>query len=111
MDSFPFPTNNPTPDATTKFLRYVGTVDAQERFNPKKGSIPPRTDVPDDRFGPFLTRQKKDFKESDAQPPSITHGLAVAPETLSNLKGATKTFTTDWNVDAAYTGFVRAFDN
>jgi glucose/mannose transport system substrate-binding protein len=109
MDSFPYPVNNPSPDATTKFLRYLGTVDAQERFNPKKGSIPPRTDVPDDAFGPFLTRQKADFAESDAQPPSMTHGLGVTPQTLSNLKSAIATFTANWNLDKAYTQIESAF--
>jgi glucose/mannose transport system substrate-binding protein len=109
MDSFPYPTNNPSPEATTKFLRYVGTVDAQERFNPKKGSIPPRTDVPDDAFGPFLTQQKADFADSDAQPPSMTHGLAVPPETLSNMKSAMSTFTANWNVDKTYSQIKSAF--
>jgi glucose/mannose transport system substrate-binding protein len=109
MDSFPYPNNNPSPEATTRFLRYVGSVDGQERFNPLKGSIPPRTDVPDDEFGPFLTRQKADFAESNAQPPSITHGLAVAPETLSNLKSAISTFTSNWNVDQAYNQIVNSF--
>lgn len=109
MDSFPYPVDNPSPDAATKFLRYLGTVDAQERFNPKKGSIPPRTDVPDDAFGPFLTRQKGEFAESDAQPPSITHGLGVDPETLSNLKSAISTFTADWNVDKTYSQIESSF--
>jgi glucose/mannose transport system substrate-binding protein len=109
MDSFPFPVNNPSPDATEKFLRYAGTVDAQERFNPKKGSIPPRTDVPDDAFGPFLTRQKADFADSEAQPPSITHGLAVSPEILSNMKSAMSTFTANWNVDKAFNQIESAF--
>nr|WP_304447663.1 ABC transporter substrate-binding protein [Halomarina sp. PSRA2] len=110
MDSFPFPANNPSPDATEKFLRYVGTVDAQERFNPLKGSIPPRTDVSTDGFGPFLTKQIEDFQDSSDQPPSIAHGLAVRPGIQTSLEEATKAFTTNWNVDDAYSGFVSAFD-
>jgi glucose/mannose transport system substrate-binding protein len=109
MDSFPYPTDNPSPEATKKFLRYVGSVDGQERFNPKKGSIPPRTDVPDDEFGPFLTRQKSDFADSDAQPPSITHGLGVSPEQLSNLKSAVSTFTSNWDVTQAYNQMENSF--
>jgi len=109
MDSFPYPTDNPSPEATTKFLRYVGSVDAQERFNPLKGSIPPRTDVPDDEFGPFLTRQKADFADSSEQPQSITHGLAVAPDTLSGLKSAISTFTSNWDVDQGYSQIQNAF--
>ena len=109
MDSFPFPTNNPSSEATTRFLRYVGSVDAQRRFNPKKGSIPPRTDVPQDAFGPFLQSQMQEFKNSEAQPPSTAHGLAVDPETLTNLEDAMATFISSWNVDRAYQGIAQAF--
>jgi glucose/mannose transport system substrate-binding protein len=109
MDSFPFPTNNPSSEATTRFLRYVGSVDAQRRFNPKKGSIPPRTDVPQDAFGPFLQSQMQEFKNSEAQPPSTAHGLAVDPETLTNLEDAMATFISSWNVNRAYQGIAQAF--
>jgi glucose/mannose transport system substrate-binding protein len=108
MDSFPMPVNNPSPDATKKFLRYVGTVDAQERFNPRKGSIPPRTDVPDDEFGPFLTEQKADFAEADATPYSVTHG-GVGPDILSSLKSAISAFNQNGDVDAAYSGIESSF--
>jgi glucose/mannose transport system substrate-binding protein len=108
MDSFPYPNNNPSPDATTKFLRYCGSTDGQKRFNPKKGSIPPRTDVSTDPFGPFLTRQIDDFANSDAQPLSVQHGLAVAPEKRSNLVNAFSTFIANWNVDEAYSAIESA---
>lgn len=111
MDSFPFPANNPSPEATKKFLRYVGSVDAQQRFNPKKGSIPPRTDVPKEPFNPFSQDQMDDFSNSDSQPPSIAHGLATSPETLTNLENATATFTSNWDVDATFSAYVSAFGN
>ncbi|WP_458206568.1 ABC transporter substrate-binding protein [Haladaptatus sp. NG-SE-30] len=111
MDSFPFPKNNPTKDATKKFLQYVGSVDAQERFNPKKGSIPPRTDVPKEKFGPFLSRQMDEFKNSQSQPPSVTHGLATNPGTLTKLKDAATSFNSGWNVDKTYNKFVKAFQS
>jgi glucose/mannose transport system substrate-binding protein len=110
MDSFPFPTNNPSPKAAEKFLQYCGSVDAQERFNPKKGSIPPRTDVPKDEFGPFLSRQMDDFADSDAQVKSIQHGLAIPPEALNNFGDAMSTFTSDWNVDKTYDQLEQAFN-
>ncbi|MFC7198601.1 ABC transporter substrate-binding protein [Halospeciosus flavus] len=109
MDSFPFPTNNPSPEATTKFLRYVGSVDAQKRFNPKKGSIPPRTDVPKDAFGPFLQNQMDDFKNSEAQPPSIQHGLAIGPDKLSKFGSAMSTFISSYNVSDTYNQLVKVF--
>lgn len=110
MDSFPAPKNNPSPDATTKFLQYVGSVDAQKRFNPKKGSIPPRTDVPTDDFGPFLQRQMEQFKSSDVQPPSIQHGLAIPPEQLSSFEEAMAGFISNWNVEGTYGKLEQAFN-
>jgi glucose/mannose transport system substrate-binding protein len=110
MDSFPMPKNNPSPEAAKKFLQYCGSKDAQERFNPKKGSIPPRTDVPTDEFGPFLSRQMDDFANSDAQVKSIQHGLAIPPEAKSNFGDAMSTFTSGWNVDKTYKQLKQAFN-
>jgi len=108
-DSFVMPTSNPSPEATEKWLSYCGSVDGQERFNPIKGSIPPRTDVPNDEFGPFLTAQREDFNNSDAQPPSIAHGTGVTPEVKSNVEGVFASFNGSWNVDSAYNSLTNAF--
>jgi len=109
IDSFVFPTNNPSPEATEQFLNYAGTVDAQERFNPIKGSIPPRTDVPDDAFGPFLSRQIDDFDNSNTQPPTIAHGTAVAPAVQSEMEEAFANFNDNLDVDTAYAALRDAF--
>ncbi|MFC4543598.1 ABC transporter substrate-binding protein [Halosolutus amylolyticus] len=110
MDSFVFPKHNPSPNATVRFLRYAGSADAQERFNPAKGSIPPRTDVPDDAFTPFLQDQMADFEESSEQPPSIAHGLAVAPGIQTNVEGAFANFIDNWDVDETYQELVDSFE-
>lgn len=110
MDSFPLPKNNPSPEATKAFLQYCGSVDAQERFNPKKGSIPPRTDVPKDEFGPFLSRQMDEFADSDVQVPSIQHGLAIAPDPLSNFGEAMSSFVSNWDVEETYSQLEQAFN-
>jgi glucose/mannose transport system substrate-binding protein len=109
MDSFPFPKNNPSPDVTEKFLRYAGSIEAQKRFNPKKGSIPPRTDVPMKPFGPFLKQQRKDFEKSKAQPPSIAHGLALPPGQLKSFGEAMASFTASYDVNATYSKLVKVF--
>ena len=109
IDSFVFPTNNPSPEATEAFLNYAGSVDAQERFNPTKGSIPPRTDVPMDAFGDFLSRQFEDFQNSDAQPPTIAHGTGVAPAIQSSLSETFANFNGTLDVDQAYQGIRNAF--
>ncbi|WP_436343346.1 ABC transporter substrate-binding protein [Natronorubrum sp. FCH18a] len=110
MDSFVFPKHNPSPNATVRFLQYAGTADAQERFNPNKGSIPPRTDVSDEAFTPFLQDQMADFEESTEQPPSIAHGLAVRPGIQTNIEGAFANFIDNWDVDETYQELVDSFE-
>ncbi|MCU4753358.1 extracellular solute-binding protein [Halobacteria archaeon AArc-curdl1] len=99
MDSFVMPEPNPSPEATEAFLEYCGTVDAQERFNPIKGSIPPRTDVPIDEFPPFLQNQMEDFEASEEQPTTIAHGSAVRPEIKSEIEEAFSRFIETWDVE------------
>ncbi|ELY99788.1 carbohydrate ABC transporter substrate-binding protein [Natrialba chahannaoensis JCM 10990] len=109
MDSFVFPKHNPSPNATLRFLQYAATPEAQERFNQHKGSIPPRTDVSDEAFTPFLQDQMADFQESTDQPPSIAHGLAVAPATQTDIEGAFANFIDNWDVDETYDDLVNSF--
>jgi glucose/mannose transport system substrate-binding protein len=97
MDSFVMPTNNPSPDATEAWIEYCSTVDAQERFNPHKGSIPPRTDVPMDDFPPFLEDQMNDFENSDEQITSISHGSGLEPAQANEVEEAFAVFTDDWD--------------
>ena len=99
MDSFVMPAPNPSPEATEAFLSYCGTIEAQERFNPLKGSIPPRTDVPEDEFGPFLVQQMDDFEVSEEQPTTIAHGSAVRPEIKSEIEEVFSRFIETWDVD------------
>ena len=108
-DSFVFPKHNPTPKMTRNWLQYCTTVDAQVRFNPPKGSIPPRTDVPTDPFGPFLTQQISEFKNSNRQPGCIAHGTLVTPEVKSSVEGAFASFISNWNVGRAYNQLQGAF--
>ena len=110
MDSFVMPEPNPSPEATEAFLSYCGTIDAQERFNPIKGSIPPRTDVPTDEFPPFLQDQMADFEESDAQPTTIGHGSAVRPEIKSEIEETFAGFIETWDVEETTEALLNAHE-
>ncbi|PCR91917.1 ABC transporter substrate-binding protein [Natrinema ejinorense] len=106
MDSFVFPKYNPSPNATLAFLQYVGTADAQRRFNQEKGSIPPRNDVETGEFTNFHQRQIDQFQSSDAQPPSMAHGLALPPGQQSGVESAMTAMAENWDADEAYDGIV-----
>ncbi|GGN88887.1 MULTISPECIES: ABC transporter substrate-binding protein [Haloarcula] len=111
MDSFPYPTANPSPEATTKWCRYCGTTEGQERFNPKKGSIPPRTDASTEPFSAFSQDQIKDFTDSDAQPPSLQHGLAVKPSVKTGVSSAFSSFITGSANDKVISQLKDAYSN
>ena len=88
MDSFPYLANNPSPEATKQFLSYCGSAEGQVLFNAEKGSIPPRSDADVSQLNQFQQDQYEDFNAADSQPPSIQHGLAVAPGILTNIQSA-----------------------
>ncbi|WP_096394400.1 ABC transporter substrate-binding protein [Halorubrum trapanicum] len=112
FDSFLYPSNNPSPEASKTFLSFVGSKEAQIAFNQYKGSIPTRTDVDMSEFGPYLQETQQDFAEADERPPNLQHGLGVPSETMTALNEVISSeFSRPYNVDAATQGFVDAVSN
>lgn len=87
FDSFLYPANNPSPEASKTFLRFAGSETAHVEFNRLKGSIPTR-DVPTDRFNDYLVDTIEDFANAEQRPPTIAHGLAVPQSVQSELETA-----------------------
>lgn len=109
-----FPSNNPSPEATIRWLRWTGTKEAQIRFNSLKGGVPCRNDAPmdDDEF-PFSDHQKsqyEDFLNAENLNGTIAHNNVVVPQISSNMYDAFSTFKGSYDVDQAYQGTVDAFD-
>jgi glucose/mannose transport system substrate-binding protein len=111
MDSLIASAATENPDAVATVLQYAGSADGQRRFNQKKGSIPPRTDVSMREFTPFLQHQQQAFETSRTQPLSITHGLGVRPDQLIELKTAMSSFVASWDADETANELVSAFDH
>ena len=112
FDSFLYPSDNPSPEATETFLSFVGSKKAQVAFNQYKGSIPTRTDVDMSEFGPYLQETQQDFADADQRPPNLQHGLGVPSETMTALNDVISSeFSGPYNVDAATEGFVDAVSN
>lgn len=88
LDSFIAPEDNPSPELTKQWLKFVGSKKAQITFNNKKGSVPVRTDIDSSKLTPFLQRTYKDLQSAKKLPPTIAHGLAVTPKTLGKCKDA-----------------------
>jgi glucose/mannose transport system substrate-binding protein len=112
FDSFLYPSDNPTSEATKTFLGFVGSPEAQIAFNQFKGSIPTRPDVSLDEFGPYLQETAQDFAEAERRPPNLQHGLGVTSEKMTALNDVISSeFTGPYNVDAATQGFLDAVSN
>jgi glucose/mannose transport system substrate-binding protein len=109
LDTFCWPKNSPTPEASKEFCRWCASVEGQEILNSIKGSIPPRGDVPRDEFGGYQTDQMDAIEQTEAQPLTMTFTGSVPPEVSSSMKETIGTFVANTNVDSAYQGFSNAF--
>ena len=102
IDSFIYPGDNPSPEKTKTWMEFAGSERGQIAFNRYKGSIPTRPDVSTERFGPYLEETIDDFANADRKPPTLAHGLAVVPSTLTGLKGViTDEFSGPYDVESA----------
>jgi glucose/mannose transport system substrate-binding protein len=111
-DSFPLPAKAPHPDAVKKLLTYMATAEAQDIFNPYKGSIPARIDAGNPPAG---GQQYNDYQKSAIQDwksnkvvPSMEHGAAAAPSWKSEIEAALTVFVTGGDVASTQTALVAA---
>jgi glucose/mannose transport system substrate-binding protein len=81
-DTFGLPKGAPDRANAINWLKVCGSEAGQAAFNPKKGSIPARTDVPASIFDSIAQRFIAEFKTASLTP-SIAHGSA-APEAFAS---------------------------
>jgi glucose/mannose transport system substrate-binding protein len=109
LDAFLAPSNNPSPQKTATWERFVGEKEAQVAFNERKGSVPLRNDVDPNRLPEFLGLTLEDLNGAEQLPPTLAHGLAVSPEKLGNVKSAFgDNFMGPFNVDQATQALMEA---
>jgi glucose/mannose transport system substrate-binding protein len=78
-DSFPLPKGAPHEQNARRWLEVVGSKDAQDAFNPAKGSIPARLDADLSKYNAYHRSAIADFA-SKRLVPSLAHGLAARTE-------------------------------
>lgn len=98
VDSFTLPVGAPNAENASNWLKVLGSKEAQEAFNPLKGSIAPRTDVNRDIFSPYHQWSMDSFA-ADALVPSCAHGQASSPAFKQAFYDASVAFVTDKDVD------------
>jgi glucose/mannose transport system substrate-binding protein len=106
-DSFGLPRGAPDRDAAVKWLTVAASREGQDAFNPKKGSIPSRTDCNRGLYDVYLQSAMDSFK-SDTIVPSVTHGAAAAEGWVSQIQDDISLFVCDLDVEKAATALISA---
>ncbi|GGJ95616.1 ABC transporter substrate-binding protein [Lentibacillus kapialis] len=97
-DTFGLPKGVGNPDDVKQFLTFLGSTEAQDVFNPLKGSIPARTDADESKYDAYGKEAMKDFGESSLVP-SLAHGSAASAGFLTKANQAVNIFVTQRDVD------------
>jgi glucose/mannose transport system substrate-binding protein len=111
-DTFGLPKNSKHPEATKKFLTLLGSAEAQDIFNPLKGSIPANTTAGnppagEKQYDDYLKSAQADWK-TDTIVPSLEHGAAAKPSWVSAFSQAVVEFVTNQDVAATQAALVQA---
>lgn len=105
-DTFGLPKGVENPDDVKEFLTFLGTVEAQDTFNPLKGGIPARVDADPEEYDEYGKDAMEDFKEARLVP-SLAHGSAASEGFLTKANQAVNIFVTQGDID----NFIQALEN
>ena len=106
-DGFVLAKGAPHKESALAWLKSIGSKEAQEAFNPLKGSIPARTDVDKSKFDAYHQWSMGSFAK-DKLLPSCVHGVAAPPAFKQSLEDAVTAFIVDKNVDNFANALVQA---
>ena len=95
-DSFTLPVGAPHKENAEKWLKLVGSKEAQTVFNTTKGSLPARTDVAESEFSGYLAWNYKQWTdEKITVVGSLAHGAVVRPSWMTEIETLLGTFVED----------------
>ena len=97
-DTFGLPNEVENPDTVKEFLAVLASVEGQDAFNPKKGSIPARVDADVEKYDEYGKAAMEDFKTNDLGP-SLAHGSAANEGFVTKVNDAMVMFVTQKNID------------
>lgn len=105
-DTFGKPKGIDDVPATEEFLTFLGSTEAQDVFNPIKGSIPARIDADVEKYDAYGQDTMEDFKTANLFP-SLAHGSAASEGFVTKANQAVNIFVTQGDVD----NFITALKN
>jgi glucose/mannose transport system substrate-binding protein len=97
-DSFTLPKGAPHKAAAEKWLIECGSIAGQDAFNPKKGSVPARTDTDKGQYKDYLAMALSDWTSSSTKiVGSLTHGVVANNAWNAEIDTALGLFVGDGN--------------
>lgn len=99
-DSFGLAKGAPNPAQARAWLEVCGSREGQDAFNPRKGSIPARTDPDLTKYDDYLKAAIADFG-SKALVPSPAHGASTTNAYQSKFHNALEVFSSDLDEKSA----------
>jgi glucose/mannose transport system substrate-binding protein len=106
-DSFTLPKGAPHRSAAVQWLGFLGSKQAQDTFNPLKGSIPARKDANAKKYGPYLKWALQQWK-SNKLAGSLAHGVVASNAWNTDIDTALGLFMQNRNVDRFQSALVSA---
>jgi glucose/mannose transport system substrate-binding protein len=107
-DSFGLPRGAPHRENAIAWLKVCGSREGQDAFNPKKGSIPARTDADKGLYDAYLQWSIDQFA-SNRLAPSVVHGAAANESFMAAFNNALNVFSTDLDQQALNESLHHAF--
>jgi glucose/mannose transport system substrate-binding protein len=108
VDAFGLPKGAPDRQAAVDFLTLVGSLDAQDAFNPIKGATPPRSDADLTKFDVLAQRTLHDFQVGTL---TGSRQLLVANAAFNTeLENTMRDFALDHNVDVVVNMLKNRYD-
>jgi len=108
-DTFGLPKSAPDRANAINWIKVCGSQEGQAAFNPKKGSIPARTDVSPSIFDSIAQKFIAEFK-TDSLTPSIAHGSAAPEAFASGLNDEMGQFVQKKDVNGSATNIAKLAD-
>mgnify|MGYP001266211185 CR=1 FL=1 len=76
IDAFGLTAEGNNQESTTQWLKFLGSSEGQDTFNPLKGSTPPRVDTDISKYDSYGQEAIRDFKESLSHSHVLFKGLS-----------------------------------
>lgn len=99
-DAFGLPVGAPNRDGVIAWLRWIGSREAQDIFNPLKGSIAPRLDSDLSRYDAYGQSAARDW-QSNVIVGSLAHGVVANEQFMNDFATAMEIFLATRNSQAA----------